>query len=93
MARKPREEDYTKISVRVANKTLETIDKLCSESERDRSGEINVGLKFYSQFASEALKRGMTPDELQQWLFREVAELSEKYDKMEELIEKIVEKK
>lgn len=70
MARKPREEDYTKISVRVANKSLELLDQLTSDNERDRSGEINVGLKFYMRFASQAHKKGMTPEELQEWLYR-----------------------
>lgn len=55
----------------------------------DRSGEINHALRFYTRFASQAHKRGMTFDELQEWLFREVAEFSEKYDRLEELVEKM----
>ncbi|MBP2132615.1 hypothetical protein J2128_000536 [Methanomicrobium sp. W14] len=89
MARKPREEDYTKISVRVANKSLNIIDELAVENERDRSGEINVALKFYTRFASQAQKKGMSVDELQGWLFKEVIDLSEKYDQLEDLVNKM----
>jgi len=35
----------------------------------------------------------MTSEVLHKWLFREVTDLSKKYDRLEELIEKIAEKK
>ena len=83
------EEQTIRIAARTPSKIVDIIDKLAEENDRDRSGEINHALRFYTRFASEAQKRGMSADELQEWLFREVAELSKKYDQLEELIEKM----
>ena len=91
MGRPPKggEDNLIKIAARRPSKIIDIIDKLAEENDRDRSGEINHALRFYTRFASQAHKRGMTPDELQQWLYKEVAELSEKYDRLEGMIEKL----
>lgn len=78
-----------KVSVRINADYIKILDKLAIENDRDRSGEINHAIKFYLNFASQAHKKGMTPEELQEWLYKEVAELSEKYDRLEELMEKL----
>ena len=88
MGRPPKggEDNLVKVAARCPSKIIDIIDKLAEENDRDRSGEINHALKFYTRFASMAHKKGMTPEELQEWLYREVEELSEKYDRLEELV-------
>jgi predicted transcriptional regulator len=62
------------------------LDILENEIEKSESSAIDL------EFAEEAEKRGMTPEELKKWLLHEVVELSEKYDRLEEMIDRINEK-
>jgi len=41
---------------------------------------------------SETQKRGISQDMLQQWLYKEVGELSEKHDRLEKMVEEIAKK-
>ncbi|WP_209689429.1 ribbon-helix-helix protein, CopG family [Methanomicrobium sp. W14] len=82
-----------KVSVRINADYIKILDKLAIENDRDRSGEINHAIKFYLDFAHEACKKGMSAEELHQWLYKEVEELSKKYDRLEEIVEKIADKK